>query len=399
MVIFLQEIVMQLFLWILRLIDGTMEIFSAIAGITDVTYQGQRVNIIEHLAAQTQVGTIFWCVFILAVGLTAIFTIVAIIKNMIANNRNLSSIVGKFFLALLGTMAMLAVVVLGILISNSVLVLVSRIFQIENTTKLSNSLFNACVGEGWINGYSISEVDVSTLTVRDIMGEYNTAFLGIWPVSWQNDAMIAPDKFLYLPSLVASIGVMIALLIAILNLAKRVYEIIFLYIVMPVSMSTLPLDDGAKFKAWRETFITKIILAYGSVFSVNIFILLLPIITKMHIDGISGFGNGMFLIFMIIGGAMMIPAGQHLFARLFGQADDLHAGGGFLRSAFYGGRIASALTIGAATKLIRGVSHMVHHHGKGKDNSKKTGERGSDGSEKYSEDKGSSSEQSEGESK
>ncbi|MBQ6979014.1 MAG: hypothetical protein IJQ07_00010 [Clostridia bacterium] len=397
MVIFLQEITMQLFLWMLRLIDGTMEIFSAIAGITDVTYQGQRVNIIEHIAAQSSVGTIFWCVFILAVGLTAIFTIVAIVKNMITNNRNLSSIVGKFFLALLGTMAMLAVVVLGILISNSVLVLVARIFQIENSTKLSNALFNACVGDGWINGYSIAEVDVSNLTVREIMGDYNTAFLGIWPVDWQNNAMIAPDKFLYFPSLVAAVGVMLALLIAVLNLARRVYEIIFLYIVMPASMSTLPLDDGMKFKTWRETFITKIILAYGAVFSVNIFILLLPIITKMHIDGISGFGNNMFLIFMIIGGAMMIPAGQQMFARLFGSADDMHAGGGFLRSAFYGGRIASALTIGAATKMIRGVSHIAHHHGKGKGSNKKSDNNGSDGSEKYSENKNESTEQPEGE--
>ena len=383
MVIFLQEITMQLFLWMLRLIDGTMEIFSAIAGITDVTFQGQRVNIIEHLAAQTSVGTIFWCVFILAVGLTAIFTIVAVIKNMIANNRNLSSIVGKFFLALLGTMAMLAVVVLGILISDSVLVLISQIFQIENSTKLSNALFNACVGDGWVNGYSIAEVEVSSLTVREIMGDYSTAAFGIWPVDWQNTGMINPDKFLYFPSLVASVGVMIALLIAILNLAKRVYEILFLYIIMPISMSTLPLDDGAKFKMWRETFITKIVIAYGSVFSVNIFVLLLPIITKMRIDGISGFGNGMFLIFMIIGGAMMIPAGQHLFARLFGSADDLHAGGGFLRSAFYGSRIASALTLGAATKLIRGVSHATHRN-KNKNNTKKTEEGGGDGSEKYS---------------
>ena len=394
MVIFLQEITMQLFLWMLRLIDGTMEIFSAIAGITDVTFQGQRVNIIEHLAAQTSVGTIFWCVFILAVGLTAIFTIVAVIKNMIANNRNLSSIVGKFFLALLGTMAMLAVVVLGILISNSVLVLISRIFQIENSTKLSNALFNACVGDGWINGYSIAEVDVSSLTVREIMGDYSTAAFGIWPVDWQNTGMINPDKFLYFPSLVASVGVMIALLIAILNLAKRIYEILFLYIIMPISMSTLPLDDGAKFKMWRETFITKIVLAYGSVFSVNIFVLLLPIITKMRIDGISGFGNGMFMIFMIIGGAMMIPAGQHLFARLFGSADDLHAGGGFLRSAFYGGRIASALTIGAAAKLIRGVSHLGHHK-KGKESNKKSDD-GGDNSEKYSENNTASAEKTEG---
>ena len=391
MLIFLEEIVLQLFLWFLRLCDGMMEIFSAVAGITDVTYHGEKVNIIEHLAAQTSVGTIFWCVFILAVGLTAIFTIAAIIKNMIANNRNLSTIVGKFFLALLGTMAMLAVVVLGILISNSVLVLVSKIFQLENTTKLSTALFNACVGDGWINGYSIAEVNVSTLTVREIVGDYSTAAFGIWPIDWQNTGMINPDKFLYLPALVSSIGVMIALLVAILNLAKRVYEILFLYIVMPLSMSTLPLDDGARFKVWRETFITKIVLAYGAVFSVNVFVLLLPIILKMTIDGISGFGNGLFLIFMIIGGAMMIPAGQHLFARLFGQADDLHAGGGFLRSAFYGGRIASAMTIGAATKFIRGVSHMTHHgKGKGKGKSEK------DSSEKYSEEKSGSSEAAEG---
>ena len=106
----------------------------------------------------------------------------------------------------------------------------------------------------------------------------------------------------------------------------------------------------------------------------------------------------MFLIFMIIGGAMMIPAGQQLFARLFGTADDMHAGGGFLRSAFYGGRIASALTIGAATKMIRGVSHITHHN-KGKNNTQKKESGGSDGSEKYSENKNESTEQPEGESK
>ena len=95
MLIFLQEIVMLLFLWFLRLIDGIMEIFSSIAGVTDVTVQGERVNIIEYLVGDSTVGTIFWCVFILAVGLTCIFGIVALVKNMIANNRNISSIIGK----------------------------------------------------------------------------------------------------------------------------------------------------------------------------------------------------------------------------------------------------------------------------------------------------------------
>ena len=370
MLIFFQELILLLFLWFLKVIDGIMEIFSAIAGVTDVTYQGERVNIIEFIVGDSTVGTIFWCVFILAVGLTCIFTIVALVKNMIANNRNITTIIGKFFLALLGTLAMVVVVILGILISNAILVLVSEIFEIGNTTKLSNSIFNACVGD-WVNGYSINEINVSTLSVRKIFGDYNTAAFGIWPTSWKNNGMVNPDTFLYLPSMIASIGLMIAMVVAIINLAKRVYEIVLLYIVLPVSMSTITIDDGARFKIWRETFVTKIVLAYGTVFSVNIFILILPFISKMKIPGVSNFANSMFLIFMIIGGALVIPAGQTLFARLFGQADDMHAGGSFLRSAFYGSRFASALTFGTASKIIRGISGMSRRMNKRNENKKK----------------------------
>lgn len=383
MLIFFQQLCLLFFLWLLKLVDGLMEIFSAISGITDVTYKGEKVNIIEFLAGDSTVNTIFWCIFILAIGLTCIFTIAALIKNMINSQRNISTIVGKFFLALLGTMAMLTVLFLIILISNSLLVLVSQIFQIGNTTKLSSALFNACAGD-WINGYSVSEFDISRLGVKEIFGDYTTGF--VFPDKWKYNGMVNPDKFLYLPSLISGVALAIALVVAVLNLAKRVYEIIFMYFVMPMSMSTLPLDDGARFKTWRETFITKIVIAYGTVFSVNIFVLLLPLITRMRIDEISGFGNSMFLIFMIVGGAMVIPAGQALFCKLFGQADDMHAGGNFLRSAFYGSRMVGAATFGLAHKIIHGgasVGKAISNHRKNKADSS----GGGDNSDKYSEDK------------
>ena len=383
MLIFFQQLCLLLFLWLLKLVDGLMEIFSAISGITDVTYKGEKVNIIEFLAGDSTVNTIFWCIFILAIGLTCIFTIAALIKNMINSQRNVSTIVGKFFLALLGTMAMLTVLFLIILISNSLLVLVSQVFQIGNTTKLSSALFNACAGD-WINGYSVSEFDISRLGVKEIFGDYTTGF--VFPDKWKYNGMVNPDKFLYLPSLIAGVALAIALVVAVLNLAKRVYEIIFMYFVMPMSMSTLPLDDGARFKTWRETFITKIVIAYGTVFSVNLFVLLLPLITRKRIDEISGFGNSMFLIFMIVGGAMVIPAGQALFCKLFGQADDMHAGGNFLRSAFYGSRMVGAATFGLAHKIIHGgasVGKAISNHRKNKADSS----GGGDNSDKYSEDK------------
>ena len=395
MLIFIQELGLQLFIWRLQLIDGLMEIFSAIAGVTNVNYHGQSVNIIEFLAGDSTVMTIFWCVFILSIGLACIFTIVGLVKNMIVNNRNVSTIVGKFFLALLGTMAMLAVVFLGILIANSLLQLLAKIFQVQNTTKLSNAIFNACVGN-WINGYNINKVNVTSLSVGQIFGGYSTAFFGIWPKSWKCNGMVNPNTFMYLPALIAGVALLIALIIAILNLAKRIYEIFFMFFCMPVSMSTMPLDDGARFKNWREQFLTKIILAYGAVLSVNVFVLLLPLIQQMSIPSVGGFANAIFVIFMIVGGAMVIPAGQTLFARLFGTADDMHAGGGWLRSAYYGGRVVSGLTIGLAVKGVKGIAKLAgHKKHSNKDGSSNTSDNADSaaesGDEKYSDDGGSAS--------
>mgnify|MGYP003456352124 FL=1 len=140
MIIFLQEFVLQIFLWILQAVDGIMELFSSLTGISTINYKGQEINLIEFLVGDSTISKVFWCVFILAIGLSCIFAIIALVKNMIANNRNISSIVGKFFLALLGTMAMLIVVILGILVSNALLVLIAQIFW-QKTFKKMQILF------------------------------------------------------------------------------------------------------------------------------------------------------------------------------------------------------------------------------------------------------------------
>ncbi|MFQ9737717.1 MAG: hypothetical protein ACLR06_08255 [Christensenellaceae bacterium] len=97
MIIFFQELILQLFLWLLKLIDGIMSIFSSIAGIVKIDYRGEEVNLLEFIIGDSTVGTIFWCVFLLGMGLCCIFAISAVIKNMVSNNREVSTIVGKFF--------------------------------------------------------------------------------------------------------------------------------------------------------------------------------------------------------------------------------------------------------------------------------------------------------------
>ena len=71
----------------------------------------------------------------------------------------------------------------------------------------------------------------------------------------------------------------------------------------------------------------------------------------------------------------------------------MHAGGSFLHSAFYGGRIASALTFGAAFKLIKGgIGAGKGIAGKIKESKNKKGSE--DDSDKFKEDESSSSDAS-----
>ena len=110
----------------------------------------------------------------------------------------------------------------------------------------------------------------------------------------------------------------------------------------------------------------------------------------MSLPGVGSFGNSVFTIFMIVGGAMVIPAGQTLFARLFGTADDMHAGGGWLRTAYYGGRVVGGLTIGLAAKGVKGIYHVVRHNKNSNNNgggsSDSEGSDDSGGDEKYTDD-------------
>ena len=105
--------------------------------------------------------------------------------------------------------------------------------------------------------------------------------------------------------------------------------------------------------------------------------------------GIKPAPFNIFLIFMIIGGAMVIPAGMGLFARLFGQGDDAYGGGSFLRSAYYGSRFAGLAVFGLTGGILRGsirVGKRITSKTKSKKSeSSDSGDGGTGGNDKYTE--------------
>lgn len=173
---------------------------------------------------------------------------------------------------------------------------------------------------GWLNDHDKTDIssDIWSVTVEDLFGTHKDGT--IFPKKWRQDGMIAPDSFNFLVAYLCAIIVLIAIVGATLGLVKKLFDIVMLFIALPWISATIPLDDGAKFKLWRETVISKVFLAFGSVLAVNVFFIVAPTLWGVSLPGASGFTDAVLRLVLICGGALTISGGQLLFARLLGTS-------------------------------------------------------------------------------
>ena len=64
----------------------------------------------------------------------------------------------------------------------------------------------------------------------------------------------------------------------ILNCVGRIFNMLLLYLISPVIVSVSSLDDGAKFKQWTTAFIVQSFSVFGTVISMRVFLLFMPIV-------------------------------------------------------------------------------------------------------------------------
>ena len=70
------------------------------------------------------------------------------------------------------------------------------------------------------------------------------------------------------------------LAICILNAAARIFNMLLLYLISPLAISTSPMDDGGKFKQWKTAFIIQAFGILGVVVAMRLLILYLPLIAN-----------------------------------------------------------------------------------------------------------------------
>ena len=153
------------------------------------------------------------------------------------------------------------------------------------------------------------------------------------------DLSAFPVLFSWLAGGVVLFGVGGAMLIFV----DRILSLVILYIAAPLSISTCVLDDGARFKLWRDQFLAKFIMGYGMILAINIYALVCGLVMKPEFDFFLGasagtpFLNLMMKLLVIAGGALTMQKSMAIIGNLVSQG----AGSSEIRdNAFSSGRLA-----------------------------------------------------------
>ena len=168
----------------------------------------------------------------------------------------------------------------------------------------------------------------------------------------------------YFLGIVGSLSVLILLSLTLLSFVERIISLVLLFVISPLPMSASPLDDGERFKIWREQTINKFITAYGGLLALNIFSLMLPMITSINLfpaGGVSNVVNGITRLVFIIGGAFACRRGMVLVGNLVSRGagsqdlmDQSHLSGGMASLAHMAGKVIRG-TFGTVTGAAKGA--------------------------------------------
>ena len=320
---------------IYRIIDYLMTCANMLCGIEPVKYQGVNTDFLTFLLQNKNVSIGFVTAAIIAVALTFLFGVAALIRTIVSEKANMTPV------QVLAKVGKTLLIFIFIPICLSVLVYFTNI--------LIQSLYSATLGGssdgiGRFLAGAFGQDALKSGVAEDFYLDPSFDYYSTSSVRHYLDL----TEYDYFFSWVGGICIMISLGTALLQFIDRAISIVVLFIVSPVSISTSVVDDGAHFKLWRDQFIVKFLMGYGCIIAINIYTIIIGAITG---NGLVFFNNSLLNNFMkiliIIGGSVSMQRIMSLIGNLIQSG----AGSNELRDA----AIAGAQMRGIASGVKNGL--------------------------------------------
>lgn len=346
------------------LLDFVKDAFNKIVGIDNVNIDGKSQDILTYLTQSKAVKTAFFGVLIVGVILVVVFTIVAIIKSEtqeLGNKPSKGHILTESGHALLIFLVIPFVMVCAILLTNVVMQSINGAMS----GALTSGGNSATIG-GQILVTSGYDAYIGPAGKRGIIeGQFISGALDY------NDIGIV-QKYYDLSDINFFVGICGGLIILImfaisaLTLIQRIFDVLFLYITSPAIISTMPLDDGQKYRRWLQLLAAKLICGYAIVLSMNLFFMIIPLINRISFFNHS-FKDGIVRLLFVTAGAFATTKSNFLIANLIGDVSAAEAGQQLFASMRTGGHFlkGAGRAIANGTGFLFGGSDYIRNKKKG----------------------------------
>lgn len=323
------------------LIDFIKTIFFKLCGIETVEIEGKQSDLLTSLLQSESIKKAFLIVTIIGFILLIVFTIIAIIKSNYQEKQNWKTVLSKTFQSFIIMILIPFTVVIGIMLTNVIMSSINQAMQIYPTGSQGTigGQFLVTIG---CNSY-IGNEKQEVIEAMFVSGELSYAKLSVVKQYYDITSLN------YVIGLLGSLVMLVMFVISAITFVQRIFDIVLLYIISPVSISTIPLDEGNRFKVWKDMLISKILSAYGIILVMNLFFLIIPQVYQIKFFN-SSFQNGVVYILFLIGGSFAVTKASRLISQLTGAS----ATGGEMAQMIY--NIRSALAFSRATKgVVNGI--------------------------------------------
>ena len=343
------------------LLDFIRDVFCKLAGIETINIDGSgQEEILTHFITSAEIRNAFLGVFLIGVILLFVFVIIAIIKSEAADpqhKKTKGQILVKALQSFITFLLIPFLLIAGIMLAN---VVVGSIHASMTGSMLDGNAASNIGGQILVtSGYDAyigpagSRAEIERMFIT---GELDYNKLSIVKRYYDLSQMN------FFVGIVGGLVILVMFVMSAVMFVQRIFDIILLYIVSPASVSTIPLDDGGRFRIWREMLISKVLSAYGIILSMNIFFLIIPQISQIEFFG-NAFQDGIIHLLFVIGGAFSITKANMIIAQLTGtnagmqemqqMMSNVHLGIHMVRTA---GHIAG----GAAGMIIGGTDFLTN---------------------------------------
>lgn len=360
------------FLWLL---DQLQSGFDVLIGLKDVTYyseatgQDTQTTLLQYFMNNDIVRNAVLSITFIALGLSIIFAIYSVMRSTLDFDFEGKRPVGKVLNAVARTMIAFLLVPTICIVGVSLVSIV-----LKQTCSAISGGSDASLGR-WV--LAISSMDagrgnppVEFSNGSQINEPWNSLLYdGMDYITF--GAKIHVSHIDYLIGYASIIFMLIVMIACLFTFIKRIFDIIILYITSPYFVSTIVLDDGEKFRKWRETFIARILIGFGSVIGLRIFLMMVPVIMNDQVkifDSVAGNIAGGYLIRLVfvLGGMFAVYKSSTL---LTGIISSSVAAEENMNNALLGGMVAGGMMKGGKALVGAGIGAFGKMRAKSKNSS------------------------------